>query len=359
AVSPEARLHETSSYTSKAGSSYGCATRSAETTSSCRSAGNTVSRRSSGTRSSTPRSPTAGSAPSVPKKVPVPSAYHEQRSYAPIRPAPAVNSASRTRASASGGTNTTSFRFTLSGRTGFASLRRRMLLRVDLRTLELAAVVDVDRLPLGEYVERRLPGLAVTVAGLLHAAEREVHLSARRSRVDVCDAGLQVAHRLERLVDVAREDRRREAVLHAVRGGDGLLERLDGDERGRRPEEPLLRDAHLRLDVREHGRPVVEAVALDALAAGEQLGAFVAADAGVRVDLLYGRLVDDRPDVRVVLPRRTYPHRLRTRDELGLELVVGAALHDHARCRGAALTCGPERRPDDAVDCEVEGGVVH
>src|SRR5215210_1184238 len=75
--------------------------------------------------------------------------------------------------------------------------RRRMLDVVDLRALELAGVVDVDRLPLREDVERRLARLAVAVAGLLHAAERQVHLRARRARVDVRDPGLKVAHRFE------------------------------------------------------------------------------------------------------------------------------------------------------------------
>ena len=68
--------------------------------------------------------------------------------------------------------------------------QERVLLRVDLRALQLARVVDVDRLPLGEDVERRLAGLAVAVAGVLRAAEREVHLGADRARVDVRDPGL-------------------------------------------------------------------------------------------------------------------------------------------------------------------------
>ena len=45
-------------------------------------------------------------------------------------------------------------------------------LRVYLRALEAAAVVNVDRLPLGEELERAQPGLAVAVAGAARAAER-------------------------------------------------------------------------------------------------------------------------------------------------------------------------------------------
>src|SRR5438105_1294746 len=73
-------------------------------------------------------------------------------------------------------------------------------LGVDLGALELAGVVDVDRLPLGEYVERRLARLAVAVARLLRAAEREVDLGADRAGVDVRDPGLEIPHRAERLV---------------------------------------------------------------------------------------------------------------------------------------------------------------
>ena len=55
------------------------------------------------------------------------------------------------------------------------------------------------------------------------AAERQVHLGADGRRVDVEDAGVHVAHGHEGLVDVARVDRRRQAVLHAVADLDRLL----------------------------------------------------------------------------------------------------------------------------------------
>ena len=56
-------------------------------------------------------------------------------------------------------------------------------------------------------VEGGVAGLAVAVAGLLHATEREVGLGADRARVHVDDARLEVAHRAEGRVGVAREDR--------------------------------------------------------------------------------------------------------------------------------------------------------
>src|SRR5690242_21595689 len=74
---------------------------------------------------------------------------------------------------------------------------------VDLRLLQAPRVVHVQGLPLGEDVERGLAGLAVAVAGLLRAAERQVDLGADRAGVDVCDPGVEIAHRAERPVDVA------------------------------------------------------------------------------------------------------------------------------------------------------------
>src|SRR4029453_11175217 len=107
---------------------------------------------------------------------------------------------------------------------------------VNLRPLEPAAEVDVDRLPLGERVERSVARLAVAVPGLLPAAEREVGLGSGRAGVDVDDAGLEVAHGPERGVRVAGEDRRREAVTGLVDRGDRALVVVDRHDRQDRPE---------------------------------------------------------------------------------------------------------------------------
>src|SRR5207248_10468950 len=135
------------------------------------------------------------------------------------------------------------------------------------------------------------------------------------------------------------------------RDTDRLVEVADRDDCGRGPEDLLLRDPHLRVDVGEDGRPVEEALAEVAVArdlsAGEELRALVLADRGVRVDLLERGAVDDRADVGVVLPARPEPQLLDALDELLLELVVRAFLHDHARRGGAALARGAERRPGE------------
>src|SRR5262245_37233830 len=168
-----------------------------------------------------------------------------------MRPPPASNTASRVASSASAGTNQTSL-------TRLPNTPE--LLVVDLGALERAGVVDVDGLPLREHVERGLARLAVAVSGLLDATERQMHLGADRARVDVRDAGLEVAHRAKGTVHVAGEDRRREAVADAVRDPERLGLVPEADERQGRAEDLLLGDAHVRLHVAEDGRTIVEAL---------------------------------------------------------------------------------------------------
>ena len=43
---------------------------------------------------------------------------------------------------------------------------------VDLRSLELTAVIDVERFPLRKYIKAGLPGLPVAVAGASRPTER-------------------------------------------------------------------------------------------------------------------------------------------------------------------------------------------
>src|ERR671910_844409 len=234
-------------------------------------------------------------------------------------------------------------------RSTLSTLRRGMLDVVDLRPLELAGVVDVDGLPLREDIERRLAGLAVAVARVLRAAEGEVDLRAGRARIDVRDPGLQIAHRAEGLVHVAREDRGREAVADPVRDPDRLVEALDRDQCSRRPEDLLLRDPHLRVDVREDRRPVEEPlpeVALvHLLATREELGALVRADAGVGMDLVEGLAVDHRAEIGLGIPARADLHLLRTGDEPLLQLAIDGLVDDHAARGGAALARRTEPRP--------------
>src|SRR6266487_443161 len=115
--------------------------------------------------------------------------------------------------------------------------------------------------------------------------------------------------------------------------------------------------------IAEDRRAVVEAfvepVPPGDLATGQELRALVLSDLRVGVDLLERRLVDHRPDVGVVLPAGAEPHLLDARDEARGELVVDGLVDDHAARGRAALARGAESRPDDAVDGQIEIGVVH
>src|SRR3954453_13396988 len=210
---------------------------------------------------------------------------------------------------------------------------------VDLGPLKPAGVVDVDRLPLGEDVEGGLARLAMAVPGVLRPAEREMDFGAGRAGVHIRDPCLEVAHRPKRLVHVAREDGGREPVLDPVRDANRLVEVAHLDERRGRAEDLLLRDAHLRVDVGEDRRAVVEALREVAvgrdLAAREEPRALLLAALRVRVDLLDCCLVDHGSDVGPVVPPRPEPHLLGPLDEARLQQIVDALLHNDAR-RGSA-----------------------
>src|SRR5437870_4415112 len=174
-----------------------------------------------------------------------------------------------------------------------------LLLVVDLGALQAPREVDVDRLPLGERVERGVTGLAVAVAGLLPAAEWQVRLGARRAGVDVDDARLEVAHRPEGRVRVAGEDRRRQAVVGLVERGHRLGVAIDRDDRQDRPEDLLLGDAVHRLHAGEDRRleeVAVPEVAVDGRRPAENELALGSADVDVAADLLDRGGIDERPD---------------------------------------------------------------
>src|SRR5664279_2970690 len=56
---------------------------------------------------------------------------------------------------------------------------------VDLGSLQAAGVVDIDRFPLREGVQRRVTRLAVAVAGLPRAPEWQVGLGADGAGIDI------------------------------------------------------------------------------------------------------------------------------------------------------------------------------
>src|SRR5271155_1424519 len=98
------------------------------------------------------------------------------------------------------------------------------LARIDLGPLQTVGIIHVDRFPRSVKIKRSSAPFAMPVAGLLDPAERQMHFSPNRRRVDVGDAGLQVAHRLQRQVYVAGIERSGKPILDSIRDGNRLVE---------------------------------------------------------------------------------------------------------------------------------------
>src|SRR5882762_8913588 len=242
--------------------------------------------------------------------------------------------------------------------------RQKHLFRVvDLGALEFVGVVDVEGFPFGVEIDRSDGGFAVAVAGFLRAAEGQVGFGADGWRVDVDDAGEQVADGVKGAIHVARVDRGREAVGHAVGYFHGFFQASDGDYRNHRAEDFFLRDAHLWIAVAEHCRFVEptfgEGAVSQAMAASKKLGAFGLADLHV---LHYGfelLLVDAGTHidswVEAIAEFQFFGAGYQARSEFA----VHGFVNGDATGRGTALTSGAEAAPNGAVDREVEIGVIH
>src|SRR5579863_6652767 len=109
-----------------------------------------------------------------------------------------------------------------------------------------------------------------------------MRLGADGGSVDVHDAGLEIALRAEGIVDVARVNRRGEAVDYAVGDGNGVVKRVERNHGYHRAEDFFLADAHLRFAIGEDGRLVEPSSrvrsALQTMPAGCQFCPVVLAD---------------------------------------------------------------------------------
>src|SRR5438034_227560 len=263
-----------------------------------------------------------------------------------------------TRALTPPGTRPTRCSFSLISRT---QPMRSLFTGVDLRSLQRPAVIDVDRLPFGEDIQRLDAGLAVAVAGVLGAAEGQVGLRPDGGRVHVEDPGVHVAHGREGLVDVLGVDRRGQAVLDGVADGDGLLQGADGDDRDHGAEDLLHGHAHAGVAVAED-RGLMEPTAserafLQAVAAAEELGALVLADLDVALHGAALRVADAGPHLdRFVqpVPDLQGPGAFH---EAVHELPVDFLVDGQPAGRGAPLAGGPDAAPGGAVHRQVPPGV--
>src|SRR5258708_34704582 len=80
---------------------------------------------------------------------------------------------------------------------------------INLRALQPVGVVDIHRLPRAVKIKRARSAFPVTVAGVLHSPEGQMHLRPDRRRVHIGNPGLQVTHRFEGQVHVAGIERSR------------------------------------------------------------------------------------------------------------------------------------------------------
>src|SRR5512134_97769 len=234
---------------------------------------------------------------------------------------------------------------------------------VDLRPLQRAAVVGVADLGLRVELVHLPPALAVAVAGLLDAAEGEVRLRADGRRVDVGDPVVQVLERPEGQVDVPGVDRAGEAVLDPVVHPDRLVVAPHPEDAQHRAEDLLLGDPHGRLHAGEDRGPVepppLRSGAGGPLPAQDQLRPLLLPDLHVPLDLLPARLVDQGPHVGGRLEPGAQPQRFGGLRHHPDELVVDLPVHDQPAGGGAALSGGAEGAPQDAVERQVQVGVVH
>src|SRR4029079_4420681 len=115
-------------------------------------------------------------------------------------------------------------------------------------------VADVDDPLLGEEVERGGPALAVAEAGVFDTTEGHLRLAADGRNVHMENPGLRLFGRPQRRTEIARIDGGRQAVSDGVRDRERALEVVRRNDAHDRAEDLFLRDAHVRVDIREDRR---------------------------------------------------------------------------------------------------------
>ncbi len=163
--------------------------------------------------------------------------------------------------------------------------------------------------------------------------------------------------RAERIVDVARENGRGQAVVHVVRDFERFVERLERNQRNHGAENFLLADSHRGIAIGKNGRLVEPAVGMsairEAVAAGRELCMFGHADFHVIHHGLELLLVDARPHFNGGIEAVAHFKGLGARDKFLQKFPIDLFLNGDAAGCGAALAGGAEASPDRAFDGEV------
>src|SRR6266550_3353243 len=237
----------------------------------------------------------------------------------------------------------------------------RSQISIDLCPLQSAGEVGVTNLGLGvEFVD--LPSaFPVPVARLFYSTEGEVRLCSDGWCVDVRNSVVQLVQSPERSVDVPRVDRRRQSVLHVVVHRKSLIRVLDPDHGKNRTEDLFLLEPATRLDVRKNRRPVEVALRqlVRTFSAGHQFRAFRLTNVDVGLDLSDCILVDQRSDIRPLLPSVSKLESLGAVLEHAEELIVNLLLDYKTTGSGTTLPGRAKCAPQRAFEREIQIGIVH
>ena len=176
--------------------------------------------------------------------------------------------------------------------------------------------------------------------GMAHAAKGRC-VVVRQRFVDPEAAGLDVLHRPHRQLEVTGENRGAEAKFGIVGFGDRLVGVLDDEDRDHRAEKLFGGGDAAVLDAGDDGRleeMALEAVGLEAFAAGEQRGAFLEHGGELLLDLVDRVTRNQRTHVGRLLHRIADLERLDLLDHALDEILRDAFDHVDALGRGADLT---------------------
>src|SRR5438093_7560825 len=224
------------------------------------------------------------------------------------------------------------------------------------------SVSYVDDSHFGEEIEGGRAAFAVAEPRVLYTTKWHLSFAAYSRDVDVHHPSFRVLGIAKSRTQVAVIDRGGQSVADGVRGGDGALVVVRGDDAHHRSEDLLLRDAHVRIDVGEDRR-------LDEVARLQVRFCRCAAIANDARALLLPRrdavahltqlqVVDDRPQPDAIREAVARAPRIGLRREQ-LGEVDEARAHDYrAACRGAALSGRAERAARDALRSLLEVRVV-
>src|SRR5579859_7434337 len=153
---------------------------------------------------------------------------------------------------------------------------------------------------------------------MLDAAERQPRIGLHHA-VDEDRAGIDAADERIALRIVARPGARAKPERRRVRDAYGVRHRSDLEQKRHRPEELFLCYRPGWVDVRDDSRRIEAALALERRTSREDFPTGGHEATHLIVDALDGVLVDERPDIGLLVHRITDDERFELRDHAAFE----------------------------------------